>query len=441
VSLSNFIANFLIGIALYFCVVSDIYAFEKYRVIDMKIVGDHHRTDESWIRRYLDIELPAEMEVSDLEFLRSRILTTQVFTEATLSFVPVNTDDSKDYILEIELDEKWTTIPVLRGAYGGGTPLRVVGIYDTHTFGRLWTLGAEARKYGEAPWGGVAWAKAPRLLGGRHVFGFEVWRQYRERTIYNKDDEELGYYRSDWSLFRTLYMIPVDDAAKWKVGLDLRFRKEAPAQFKPTARGSSSDANEIREPGEVKQFAAMPRFVYDTIAINNLNHRGVRLLGYGGPLYESDNTASLVEGEVFYYKLFAKNKLNFAFHLKVGQTTTDSLESQYFLGGLDSVRGVPEGAIYGTRASYSNTELRHISLKFKHLWVQSVAFLDAGGAGSDWKNHRRNYRSSAGLGFRISIPKVYRLMFRFDYAWSLDDPGSGGFSAGMNQFFQPYKPL
>jgi hypothetical protein len=48
---------------------------------------------------------------------------------------------------DLNWNEKWTTIPVIRGAFGGGTPLLVAGLYDIHSFGSLWTLGAEARKY------------------------------------------------------------------------------------------------------------------------------------------------------------------------------------------------------------------------------------------------------------------------------------------------------
>ncbi len=434
----NIISKILLGALLSTPISSVAFAYEKHRVVAVKIVG-HHRTDDDWLFRYLDLKLPTEMGASDLEAVQSKIMTTQVYTEAKLTLDPVL--DTEDYVLKIELGEKWTTIPVVRGSYGGGTPLRVVGIYDTHSFGRLWTLGAEARKYGQAPWGGVAWAKAPRLLGGNHVFGFEAWRQYRERSIYDRKDRELGHYRSDWSLFRTLYMIPITAGGRLKFGLDIRLRKEDPSEFVASEGAPSSGPKSIRQStAESRQTAVMPRFVYDSIEINHLNHKGWRVLGYGGPLFEKGNTASLVEGEIFYYRLFGNN-LNYAFHLKVGQTTTDSLESQYFLGGLESVRGIPDGAIYGTRASYTNVELRHISLKSKYLWLQSVAFLDAGGAGVDWENHRRSYRSSAGVGLRFSIPQVYRLVFRFDYAWSLDEPGTSGLSAGMNQFFQPYKPL
>ena len=50
--------------------------------------------------------------------------------------------------LAIDVTEKWTTIPVARAVYGGGTPLYVLGSYDTHVAGKLYALGAEMRRYG-----------------------------------------------------------------------------------------------------------------------------------------------------------------------------------------------------------------------------------------------------------------------------------------------------
>jgi hypothetical protein len=33
------------------------------------------------------------------------------------------------------------------------------------------------------------------------------------------------------------------------------------------------------------------------------------------------------------------------------------------------------------------------------------------------------------------------MIFRIDYAWAVDGSGARGIAAGMNQFFDPYKPL
>ena len=186
------------------------------------------------------------------------------------------------YVLIIDVDEKWTTIPVVRGQFGGGTPLRVAGLYDIHSFGRLWTLGAEGRKYGDAPWGGVAWARHPRFLQGQHVHGFEVWRQFRLRTVYDEEDQPLGRIRSDWTKYRLLFMWPANVAFSnlktWKLGVDGSYRIEAPSTYE-----IDEDASSLEFPKGIdlnneptKQTAILLRSVFDDVVINNLTMDGFR---------------------------------------------------------------------------------------------------------------------------------------------------------------------
>ena len=133
--------------SLFYSQVSKSQIIEKFEVVDFVFQG-LNRTSESWLRDYLDVSFPFSANEQDLAKLRSKILTTGVFHKANVSFFKFKSQR----FIKIEAAEKWTTIPVVRAEVGGGTPLWVAGIYDQHSFGRLWTLGSEFRKYGdEAP--------------------------------------------------------------------------------------------------------------------------------------------------------------------------------------------------------------------------------------------------------------------------------------------------
>lgn len=400
------------------------------------------RTDIHWLRSYLGYDFPVGLSDEDFLTIRSKLLTTEVFTDVKVRAEPVK--GSRDhYELVIELNEKWTNIPVLRGAYGGGTPFTVLGTYDTHTLGRLWTVGAEAQRYGNAPWGSVVWARAPRFLQGYHEVGIEYWRQFRIRSIYDHNDDKQGELRSDWSMARVMFMAPTPVTREWKVGLDMRYRQEAPIHYQAEEEHENSPPPRgIRlTDDKSRQFNPMFRTIYDDMSVENLFHNGYRLIGNIGPVFEKSETHSRFEIEAFDFYWFPGTQFNLGLHAFLGQTTSDSLENQYFLGGFESVRGIPDGVIYGNRAFYTNVELRHLSYRFKYTWVQSAVFTDFGGAGPDWLEAKESVRSSLGVGLRFAVPQIYRLLFRLDYAWSLDKAGTSGISLGMNQFFQPYKPL
>lgn len=415
-------------------------ADDGYRIADVELIGVK-RTNKHWLVEYLGLKLPQVVSDAQLGTFARKLLTTAVFTNVTITVRPTS-ETSPDHIMVIVLDEKWTTIPVVRGAYGGGTPLTVLGVYDTHSFGKLWTLGAESRKYGDAPAGFVTWARAPRWLEGNHVLGIELWQEFRVRSIYDKNDTELGTFNTDTKRIRALFAHPLP-ISNWQAGLDLKTSFDAPTTFAPaedatiTAAPSSIALSNVKE----QQVSPMARLVYDDINIDNLDHDGWRFIASAGPQFSSKRgNSARAEAELFNYQLMGNN-FNLAAHALVGQSTDTALASQYFLGGLDSIRGIPDGAVYGARAAYANIELRHLTQRWRYCWLQTVAFVDAGGAASEWRKVGAQARSSAGVGLRIAIPQIYRLIFRIDYAWSLDGSGSQGFAAGLNELFQPYPPL
>jgi hypothetical protein len=231
--------------------------------------------------------------------------------------------------------------------------------------------------------------------------------------------------------------------SKAKIGLDLRYREESRTRFEPDSHSSSVEKpkNLRSQDTPQKQFSPSFRAIYDDMIVDHLRHRGFRTIVHSGPIFEETGTHARHDIEVFAFDDFSNADVNLGFHLFMGKTTSQSYESQFYLGGFDSVRGLPDGVMYGSTAAYANFELRFIAHRMKYAWFQTATFFDVGSASDRIGELSRESRSSAGVGLRIAVPQVYRLLLRLDYAWSCDDTGSSGVSLGMNQFFQPYKPL
>lgn len=416
----------------------------EHRIVDVKVLGVK-RTSERWLRSYINITPPTFVTDEDIQYIKEKLMTTGVFRDVEVYFtVPAFNLDAK--ILTIAINEKWTTIPVVRGEYGGGTPLTVLGIYDTHVMGRLWTMGFETRKYGDAKRGYVGWIKAPRLKGG-YSLGLELWNDIRRRSVYDRNFEELGYIQSKEKKVRALFLFPLFQKIQglrsdsWQYGLDIDYKITEPSEF-VRADGSNIEREDfgfIIPKEKEKSFSAMGVLIRDGLSVNNLEIHGLRWVNKLGPFTEEGSTKLKYEGELFGYYM-SKYGVNYAAHLSLNYADSKLMSSQKFLGGLDSIRGIPDGAVYGPKAFYANFEARYIGFKFKHVWLQNVAFLDAGEAHKDINPFFKDTRSAAGIGVRIAFPKIYRLVLRLDYAWSLTSKGQG-LSAGMNQFFQPYRPL
>jgi hypothetical protein len=391
-------------------------------------------TDPTWLFSYLPLNCPCDLSEAQLLALRSKLLTTQVFQSVEFGRQPLLGTDEK---LVIDLIEKWTVIPVIRGAIGGGTPLLVMGIYDSHLLGRLWTVGAEARRYGNAPAGGVAWFRAPRWKEGRHYLNFEVWRDNRIRSVFNVKDKEIAsVYGSALSLVGD-YLLPIAGSESgWQMGLRYQYRDQQKLEWYERPAAPSLLYNFETQ----RTHSGLLRLIYDDVEVSQLNLNGFRALMNFGPVFSQNKTRNLFEQESFLYLLWADN-WNLSLHEWIGITSDRDYQSLFFLGGFDSIRGIPDGVLFGNKAVYSNIELRKLFYQSRFAWLQAATYFDYGAAAFASEDWGEKGRSSVGVGLRLAIPQVHRLMFRLDYAWSLDRAGTSSISAGLNQFIDPYRPL
>lgn len=399
------------------------------------------RTDLAWLERYLGIEFPAEISEADVVQIRRKLMTADVFTDVRIR---VEGSTSK---LVIDLDEKWTTIPVIRGAYGGGTPLLVAGIYDMHAFGRLLTLGAETKKYGSSPPGFTLWAKLPRAGSGKGSTGIELWRDFRRRSYYSGSGELSGTLGFDSAYARFYHLVPilaeVDplDPEILQAGVELLTRRDR----QPLVEDIPAAQLNLPEGQNSTEHRFLASFVFDNMEVEDQQLGGQRLLIKSGVSQSEGVTdpglSNYSEAEAFsFYR--PENNINIATHAYLQVAGSPTVANAFHLGGFDSVRGFPDGIRHGAFAAYGNLEVRREALTAKWLKVATVVFADVGIAGKDFAEARQDVFRSAGTGIRLSIPKVHRLVFRLDYAWGKSEKiSTSGISLGLNQFFQPYKPL
>ncbi len=417
----------------------------RYRVVGANFSG-LKKTSADWLSSYIDLQYPVSMTPSDLHDLERKLMTTAVFTSVAVSVKPAQVGQG-DFELQIAVEERWTLIPVVRGAYGGGIPLRVLGFYDVHLLGRLLTGGAETRQYGSAPPGFLMYGRDPRSAADRNSFGVEFWREFRRRQIFDRSGSQVGELSTDTGMSRIRALFAIDDDSgvklhKWRLGGDLEGVQENSSRFHELAGKSTTGQPADLFVRNSKRYLlkVLPTVLYNDILVDQLHYDGLRLRLRAGPIFTNDKSASAAEFEGYYYAMLGQN-WNFASRAVIGATTINSLQSQYFLGGLDTVRGLPDSYLYGTKAAFANFELRHLEFKAKYLWFQTATFLDVGEAGNSWEDAGSKLRLATGVGFRAAVPQIYRLMFRLDYAWNLVGPKTHGVTIGLNQFFDSVTPL
>ncbi|MEI6397518.1 MAG: hypothetical protein WCO71_01995 [Pseudomonadota bacterium] len=147
-------------------------------------------TNERWLRDYLELESFIPASESDLDVIRHKVTTTDIFSQVT---VTQSSERNGHCVVLIDASEKITRIPVIRGAYGGGTPLLILGGYETNAFGELMAIGGEVRRYGNMAPGAFFFFKSPRSWHGRGLWGGELSLDRRRRAFFDADSKSYGY--------------------------------------------------------------------------------------------------------------------------------------------------------------------------------------------------------------------------------------------------------
>jgi outer membrane protein assembly factor BamA len=434
----------LIGLAVF-----EVGALAQQKCIISKIdVLGANRTDQHWIIDYLNVDLPVESDQIDTVGLRQKLMTTDIFTAVDVS-VKEHLHDKSHCSLLVDISEKWTFIPVIRGVYGGGTPLSVLGAYETNAFGQNKLIGGEMQRYGNMPPGFLLYGKSPHAWRGTGSYGGEFYLERRRRAFFDQEGTLTSYADSEANTakFRLLLPVPIhflpeSIASHLQLGLHAEVRLERPTQLKDKNLEplSSRVVNGLTMTDQPERsLLVAPMVVFDDVNVHLLEEDGLRVTSKIGVQHmESHAPSTASETEIFAYRIMGGG-LNFASHFFYGDQNRKTLRNVYFLGGFDSVRGLPDGIHFGTKILFANFEARHMTAKFKRLHVQSAIFTDMGSASDDRQALSLRQETSLGLGLRLSVPQVYRLLLRVDYAKSIGRTECQGFSVGLGQFFQPYK--
>ena len=371
-------------------------------VREMIIVGNE-TTKEYVIRREIYTRPGDTFKAELLEEDRLRLLNLGLFTHVEFHIEPVN-EDTVDILVFLEERFHWMPIPVvdynsLDGWSFGG------GIFHRNFRGRNETVGAFSSFGGATQY---MFAFADPWITGNHVsFLSEIYRIER----YNSYEDFHEVRHSAWG----------ELGRKWgeyfwgriKIGIDI----------------VQSDV-----PGITLQSRFYDRLpfvqatmIYDTRDLYSNPSSGWRFTNitgqFGVPFKTPDYRLFTLTGARYLPIKWGRTlALGFLFGLKNGKLPS---YCRYYLGGTETVRGLPGNYDRGNRILLLMSEYRVDIippiriLKHFDLGLGGTLFAESGSTwnGGESVLHAR-FHSSYGLGVRFLVPMVDVL--RLDYAWTLE---------------------
>ncbi|MFN9066584.1 MAG: POTRA domain-containing protein, partial [Bdellovibrionales bacterium] len=140
-------------------------------------VAGNSKTITSVILRELNIspyQLVCQEQIDDG---LNRIRRTGLFSQADYQ----TQEDS----LLVNVNERWTTIPIVKGNSGGGVSQFTLGVYDPNIYGEFLEAGAQYENLAGAS-SGVLWFKNPRLFDQYQGVDLQYWNIKRIRVKYDQ---------------------------------------------------------------------------------------------------------------------------------------------------------------------------------------------------------------------------------------------------------------
>jgi len=132
-------------------------------------------------------------------------------------------------------------------------------------------------------------------------------------------------------------------------------------------------------------------------------------------------------------KVIAGDHWNFDLRAQLGTVTNAPAEMQFFIGGLDLLRGYPDNYFQADACAIYNVDVKYVV--FDSTWFAAIPDAFTDGAAIRRADGTTDVAVSVGGGAIFVIPKLVDSLLRVDLGVPLRPPYTPSFSTGTQVFF------
>jgi len=395
------------------------------------------KTDLDTLRKNMPLkanEVLTEVNTSkNLQFLKNLEIFSQIEQSYLLGSSP------EKVIVSIDVVERWTLIPIFNFSWGGGARFYEVGLSEGNFVGRLDQLGGSIENL-QGVYSGQAWYLTKFLHPDWSLFYVDVGARSQVRQVYGKDLSKPGGFLDQEQRVRLL--------GNWDLSQDWRLRVGVQVKREWMSERLLSRSQVVQNQSQFG-LAMSPSTTYLTpelgVIYGEINSHYYLQEGFetkwlmDPSLPLSGQLPGYIElrGDTRFFTILGETA-NFAARFRNAWSTSKILHQQYFLGGLDGIRGFYQNQIHGRGTFLLNTELQ-VPLWHHSLFVleQSV-FIDSAMAADRLERlllFQNKIYVGTGAGFRLIFPRVQGFLLRVDYGFPVTTQGAPGLVFGVLQFF------
>ena len=336
--------------------------------------------------------------------------TTRLWNTDLFSQVQAKVETRGDkHVAVYEIEERFSLNPLFSFGIGGGRWWFRVGANDVNWFGRYLEWGVRYERF-DLYNGGQGWLRDPRLFGKRLLGLIQLDYLFRPRPQYVR--RRLGGTAEVSG--------ELNDVTRTGLKLEV-FRDEYlnPLEGEPVLPPTLLA-------GQLTSFVRMGRVDIVRLRQTGWSFEVRETLGFS-----SSGPYAQAGFELLWFKLLGE-RFNLAVRAQGGLSSDAPTELQFYLGGLDLIRGYADSLIRTQRFALANLEAR--AVLFDSMWFAVMIAAFADGALAD-DGHTVTPLLSVGGGLRLLIPRLVKTGVRADLAVTLTGRPALGVSLGVYQFF------
>ena len=393
-------------------------SFNK-KIASVSVIG-LERTDRGFLSRFIQTKKGKILKKNIIEQDIQRLKNLEVFHRVTYQVKEL--DDHTIQVI-IQVEEKFTILPVLRGGFINNIFWIQPGFIDYHFLGNKSLLGIFYRYYQRHS---VEGFYKNRFLFNNN-WGLSVETAYLA-TIEPVDIFELNstsLYNTDIIKINTTlnYNLSFDQTLQFTVG----YLRESYLKISPNTSG----------PDRLQEDKLLLKVDHYLDKIN-----------YDGALHEGFSNLFIVEGiyniptQFDFFKIYNEYRHFFQFfdndtlalrnRFGISSNFT-SIYPPFVIDSFLNIRGAGNRTHRGYIENTINVEYRYLFALTSWLSVQVVGFSDNALLLS--LKSRVLFFTYAGGGVRVILPKIYNGIVAFDYAINLQNKSEHGFLLKIGQYF------
>nr|BFD32181.1 hypothetical protein GTC16762_17990 [Pigmentibacter ruber] len=358
---------------------------------------------------------------------------TTVFSKVT---VQVDEDKEKTIKITFNLEKKWTFIPYFIAGSGGGTSYYSFGLFDSNFLNNLYTFNINYKiENGESNYS-ISFANN-YAFRNNFINGASA-NIINKKITYFKNEEKIGYYSFEEHLFNLFSLYKLNNYINFGGGIAFKEAIKINSQLS-SDEIATNNSNFIKNPSGYSSFGLQSRVQIGKMDYQEITQEGILINNITNSYFSQNSSDENFNDENFQLLGFVElpSIRDSYFGTRIGLQSTNSKNpvNEFYLGGLDKLRGFNYTQLTGRNAYYQNIELRFTLYKNNYIAFQFVPFFDYGNTADQFDDLFHNIYSSVGVGIRIPLMKINKIAFRLDYATTVSQFKMNGFSFGLLQFF------